>query len=187
MYSLKNDTLEVQVLDPIADQARFGTRYCTGGYIFQINDAAQGPLLSGPTYPESFNTFDGQGIPDAFNRSPLRDPASTDPKALIIGVGICDLEADTVLEFCSWDVTQTDNSLQMKTTHQFQGYSLALERIVALHGRTVHSQIHLSSQGYGPVPITWFPHPFYPHLETDELCRFNTPVCFPDSPVYELS
>ncbi|MEC7281971.1 MAG: hypothetical protein VXU50_07875, partial [Verrucomicrobiota bacterium] len=66
VYTLQNEVLSVDVLDPVADRERFGTRYCTGGYIFQVTDANYGPLLSGPTYPDSFNTYDGQGIPDAF-------------------------------------------------------------------------------------------------------------------------
>ena len=73
MYPLSNTDLQVELLDPLADQARFGIRYCTGGYIFQITDARHGPLLTGPTYPEDFNWFDGQGIPDAFNLAPLHD------------------------------------------------------------------------------------------------------------------
>src|SRR5262245_49107041 len=93
MYTLTNESLEVSILDPLADQERFGTRYCTGGYIFQIEDRRHGALLSGPTYPDSFNWFDGQGIPDAFNLSPLREPATSDPAALIIGIGVCDLQA----------------------------------------------------------------------------------------------
>ncbi len=39
MITLANDSLEVQFLDPVADRARFGVRYCTGGYIFQVRDA----------------------------------------------------------------------------------------------------------------------------------------------------
>src|SRR4026208_1564929 len=74
MYTLTSEFLEVSILDPLADQERFGTRYCTGGYIFQIMDRRHGALLSGPTYPDSFNWFDGQGIPDAFNLSPLSEP-----------------------------------------------------------------------------------------------------------------
>src|SRR5688572_33055732 len=78
MYTLANHALEVSILDPIADQGRFGPRYCTGGYIYQVADNKLGDLMSGPTYPDKFNWFDGQGIPDAFHLSPLRDPAATD-------------------------------------------------------------------------------------------------------------
>ena len=93
MYSLTNDQLSVEVLDPIADQARLGARYCTGGYIFQIHDPHVGALLSGPTYPDAFNTFDGQGIPDAFNLGPLRAVGAA-TEALIIGVGLCELDTN---------------------------------------------------------------------------------------------
>ena len=63
MYTLANDTLEVSILDPLADRERFDTRYCTGGYIFQISDTSHGDLLSGPTYPDDFDWFNGQGRP----------------------------------------------------------------------------------------------------------------------------
>ena len=45
MLSLRNDSLHVALLDPLADRDRFGVRYCTGGYIFQITDPRHGPLL----------------------------------------------------------------------------------------------------------------------------------------------
>src|SRR5258708_4381974 len=137
MYTLTSESLEVSILDPLADQERFGTRYCTGGYIFQIADRRHGALLSGPTYPDSFNWFDGQGIPDAFNLSPLRDPAAADASALIIGVGVCDLQANRVAEFCRWEVQQHATALAMHTTQAFQGFALELDRTVALHGRTI--------------------------------------------------
>jgi hypothetical protein len=188
MYSLKNDSLEVLILDPLADQARFGTRYCTGGYIFQITDSQIGELLSGPTYPESFNTFDGQGIPDAFNLSPLREPASTDPTALIIGIGLCDLQANQVLEFCQWEIKTEPSRLRLRTQQSFQSFTLELERTITLHRRTVRSAIHLKNTSQQRViPVRWFPHPFYPQPATDELCRLNIPVSFPDNPAYELA
>src|SRR5262245_56648766 len=121
MYTLSNAELQVEVLDPLADQARFGPRYCTGGYIFQITDARHGPLLTGPTYPADFNWFDGQGIPDAFNLAPLRDSASTSTTALIIGVGLCELQPRQVCEFCVWQVEQAPAAIHMRTVQSFQG------------------------------------------------------------------
>ena len=190
MFSLKNNHLEVLILDPLADQERFGPRYCTGGYIFQIIDSNLGPLLSGPTYPDSFNWFDGQGIPDAFNRSPLREtdsPASDDTTSLIIGIGQCDLAANQVVTFCRWAVEAGPTAIQMRTEQAFQDFALVLTRTVTLHGRTVRSTTHLRNSGRRPIPIRWFPHPFYPQPEGDELCCFNLPVSFPDNPAYRLA
>ena len=99
MFELKNAALEVQLLDPVEDRERFGVRYCTGGYIFQVRDHRHGNLLSGPTYPDSFNWFDGQGIPDAFHLQPLRDPESQDALALILGIGLCDPVAKEVHDY----------------------------------------------------------------------------------------
>ena len=187
MYSLKNTALEVTILDPVADRERFGTRYCTGGYIFQVKDAKQGPLLSGPTYPDSFNVFDGQGIPDAFNLSPLSDVAAKDGKALIVGIGLCDMEANKVEEFCAWEVSAKETAIRMKTTQQHAGYALELDRVIELRGRTVHSALRLKNSGKANLPIRWFPHPFYPQTESDELCRFNIPVDFPENDGFEIA
>ncbi|MDZ4721626.1 MAG: hypothetical protein SH847_24440 [Roseiflexaceae bacterium] len=186
MYTLTNGTLTVSVLDPVADQHRFGPRYCTGGYIFQITDIQHGKLLTGPTYPESFNWFDGQGIPDGFNLSPLREQPDSEI-ALIIGIGLCDLQAKRVIEFCQWNVEQSSAHLHFRTAHTFHGYGCTLERTVTLHQRTVRSTTHINNTGSRPIPIRWFPHPFFPHPETDELCRFNIPVRFPDTPHYEMA
>jgi hypothetical protein len=187
MYSLKNESLEVSILDPIADQERFGTRYCTGGYIFQIMDAQLGELLSGPTYPDSFNWFDGQGIPDAFNLSPLREPTAADATALVIGIGLCDLQANQVTEFCRWEVEQTPRQIGMQTEQTFQDFALELERSVSLYQRTVRSLTRLENTGRRPIPLRWFPHPFFPQPKTDELCRLNIAVSFPENPGYELA
>jgi hypothetical protein len=187
MYSLKNDALEVSILDPIADQARFGTRYCTGGYIFQIVDARLGALLSGPTYPDSFNWFDGQGIPDAFNLSPLYEPAMPGPNALIIGIGMCDLQANKVTEFCRWKVESKASQIRMWAQQAFQSFAFDLERTVVLSQRTVRSLTRLKNTGKWPIPIRWFPHPFFPQPATGELCRLNIPVSFPANPNYVLA
>lgn len=187
MYTLANESLEVSILDPLADQGRFGTRYCTGGYIFQIVDRRQGALLSGPTYPDSFNWFDGQGIPDAFNLQPLRDPASKEPLALIIGIGMCDLESNQVREFCEWQVAAETTAIRMQTRQAFEGFGLELERTVGLSGRTVRSATRVSNSGARPIPICWFPHPFFPQPSTPELLRCNLPIRMPENPGYALA
>lgn len=182
MLTLHNAQLEVQLLDPVADQGRFATRYCTGGYIFQIVDAVHGPLLTGPTYPESFNWFDGQGIPDAFNLGPLRGDGS---EALILGIGICDLATNKVQEFCRWDIESDASAARFVTVHEYGDWRAQLTRTVTLSERTVRSHTQLHNLGRAPVSMHWFPHPFYPQTNDDELCWFNTPVDFPvDDPGY---
>jgi hypothetical protein len=176
MYTLANNYLEVSILDPIADQERFGVRYCTGGYIFQVTDATAGELMSGPTFPHSFNWFDGQGIPDAFNQSPLRMPSAKDDLALILGVGICDLEAKTVQSFCSWDVNEQSHQINMQTTQSYGNYTVELDRTVSLHDRTIRSTTRLANRGTAPIPLRWFPHPFYPQPDTDDLLKLNIPL-----------
>lgn len=185
MLTLQNETLEVSILDPIADRERFGTRYNTGGYIFQITDDQHGPLLTGPTYPDSFDPFNGQGIPDAFNRSPLQEPE--DETALIIGIGQCDLVENTVLDYCQWTIEQSESSITFITEQAHSKYSLTFTRTVSLNGRTIRSYSHIKNTGRQFIPLSWFPHPFYPHPETDELCRFNIPVEFPENLGFEQS
>lgn len=187
MYKLDNDQLTVSVLDPVADQERFGVRYCTGGYIFQIDDAKRGALLTGPTYPNSFDWFNGQGIPDAFNLSPLREPTATDAEALIIGIGTCDLAERIVLSFCAWEIEASHAAIRMTTQQAYGEFDLELERTVSLCGRTVRSHTRLANRGRWPLPIRWFPHPFFPQPDTDELCRLNIPVTFSESPGFEMS
>jgi hypothetical protein len=189
MYTLKNDALTVQILDPVADRARLGTRYCTGGYIFSVDDAARGDLMSGPTYPDAFNTFDGQGIPDAFNLDPLTGlssprtegvPMPTDGQALILGIGVCDLTENAVVDWCEWQVEQREDVIKMTTRHTFRGYDVALSRTVSLMGRTIRSMTTLDNAGR-PLAFRWFPHPFYPHPEGDALIKLNIPVSFPEN------
>jgi hypothetical protein len=201
MYTLANDALEVAILDPVGDQHRFGPRYCTGGYIYQITDARHGELMTGPTYPDSFNWFDGQGIPDAFHLQPLRDPESHDAQALILGIGLCDPVAKEVHDYCQWDITQSAGdetpAITMRTVHTHANYVDAqrsslrfvveLERTVTLMGRTIRSSTRLANQGKGLVPIRWYPHPFYPQPDTDELIKLNIPIGPIEHPHYAMS
>lgn len=190
MYTLANGALEVSILDPVADQDRFGIRYCTGGYIFQIADTQHGDLMCGPTFPNDFNWFDGQGIPDAFHLQPQRDPAAQDALALILGIGICDVEAKTIESLCAWEVTEaTPNghpAIHMRTLHSYANYEIELERTVTLIERTVRSTTQLWNRGGAPVPFRWYPHPFYPQPENDALIKLNIPVEVVENEGYTL-
>jgi hypothetical protein len=194
MYILKSDALDVSVLHPVADRAQLGTRYCTGGYIFAVADAEHGDLMSGPTFPDSFNTFDGQGIPDAFNLDPLTGvgsprtsgvPVPTDGLALILGIGTVSLTENTVVEWCDWEIEASAAMVQMKTHHSFRGYEVELQKTVSVMGRTVRSEVYLRNEGR-PLGFRWFPHPFYPQPATDKLVKFNIPLRFPENPGYEM-
>jgi hypothetical protein len=189
MFTLSNDQLAVTLLDPNNDRDKLGARYCAGGYIFQVTDNTLGALLSGPTYPNSFNTFDGQGIPDAFNLSPLR--AVGEPsEALIIGVGVCDLDPNYtrngVKSFNDWACDAGETHIRMTTRQSYHDWSLNLDRVVRLHGRTVRSEITLANEGRAPIQMRWFPHPFYPH-SGDALCKVNIPLGPIASEGYALS
>lgn len=186
MYTLANDALSLSILDPVAEQARLGTRYCSGGYVFEVVDRRLGPLMSGPTYPNEYTHYNGQGIPDAFNLSPLFEAAEGGGQALLIGIGLCDLAQNVVVEHCAWVVAQSEGELTMRTAQAFQRFGLTLERAVRLTGRTVRSATRVDNTGQLPIPIRWFPHPFYPMPAGDELCRFNIAVRFPENPGYAL-
>ena len=103
-----------------------------------------------------------------------------------------------VIEFCQWDIETTYDTLynlpgRVRTpqptiasaapglkfsTHQSfaGGYSLTLTRIVSLHGRTVRSETKLENTGGASIPLSWFPHPFFPQsvkMHGSQLCKLN--------------
>ncbi len=190
MFILTNDQLTVEILDPDHDQANLGARYCCGGYIFQITDQKVGPLLSGPTFPAAPNTFDGQGIPDAFNLSPLRTVGDPD-QALIVGVGMCKLhqnyQKNSVIAFDSWSVTKGANSVEMVTSQTHAAWNVYVKRTVTLLGRTVRSNTLVVNHGSAPIPLCWFPHPFYPQPVDDALIKLNIPVTLAQNDGYQLT
>jgi hypothetical protein len=186
MITINNAYLNVAVLDPIADQARFGARYCTGGYIYQITDQRCGDLLSGPTYPNAFNWFDGQGFPDSF-RTHLSDPTNKDnPQELGIGIGLINRSDNAVLEFCKWEVTDDRDTVRFATKQSFQGWSFELTRVLSLMRRTLRSSTRMKSTSGDVIPIFWFPHPFFPHYESGECCKCNIDITVSDGPGFEM-
>jgi hypothetical protein len=172
----------------VADKDKLGTRYCTGGFIYQVEDTARGPLLAGPTYPDSYNLHDGQGAPDAFQPHLILEqtPDGTPTKVLGIGIGIIDAKAGTVLERTAWKVTKSDGALSLQTVQAAGGWTFSLERRVTLQGRTLRSETTLSNMGTRHVPFQWYPHPFFPLFPTGECCKMSVPVSLPENAGFEL-
>ena len=163
MYSIASDALTVSILDPAKDQDRFGTRYCTGGYIFEVIDNRTGRnIMTGPTYPYDFHTFHGQGIPDTFNHIPLYLPE--DDMHLILGIGKCDLKKNCIVELCKWGLAlSTDQKSTIFTTRHKEGpYDLSIIRTISVEGTRITSKTRLQNHVNVVVPIEWYPHPFFP-------------------------
>jgi hypothetical protein len=191
MLELKNDSLLVSILDPVADRERLGTRYCTAGFIFQVEDLARDParlLLAGPTFPHSYNLFDGQGMPDAFQPHLVveQDADANPTRVLGIGIGLIDATANVVAERCTWTVERGEGSLGFRTTQEAGRWRFGLERVVSLRGRTIRVHTTLTNTGDRHVPFQWYPHPFFPLYPTGECCRMSVPVTLPENPGYEL-
>ena len=193
MLELTSGSLTVSVLDPVADLDKLVSpekswRYGAGGYIWQVTDRASGrALLTGPqgsVAPPEFNPGQGQGIPDSFQWRPIRrNPRDADGPALIIGLGEVESAAGAVTSLCPWDITRpTASSIRFRTAHEFEQYSLELERTVSLSNRTIRSHTRIHNLG-AELPFTWYPHPFFPHCGapgSDELCKFSPDATFVD-------
>ncbi len=183
MIELREGSLSVKVLHPVEDARLLGTRYCTAGFVHQIDDGRHGPLLAGPTYPESYNLFDGQGIPDAFQ------PHLPLPDATVLGIGIGRIDAgkNEILERCTWLIEAELHRLVFRATQAADGYAFELERALTLEGRTLRSSTRLANTGKRHLPFQWYPHPFFPHYETGECCKFEAQVVIPENPGFEIT
>ncbi|MBT5901822.1 MAG: hypothetical protein HOH58_06910 [Opitutaceae bacterium] len=166
MLSLANDSLRVDLLDPVADISRLGPRFCSGGFIWQVHDHVAGPLLSGPEgvepNPEPFN---GHGLPESF-----RDRSRAGQKWLWqgdegIAPGVGKLgrvdETIAVVEPCFWHIDAQSTRVEFRTRHQAAGYACEVTRIVELDGRVLRSQSRLLNLSDQPMHFEWFAHPFF--------------------------
>jgi len=195
MLTLENGQLRIELLDPIADAARQGTRYCWGGYIWQIYDQSAGPLVSGPEWPEPKPTaFNGQGLPESFrHRSREGRPLTwRGNEGIAIGIGTLALDAagNVILaEPCPWTIETQPGRMIFRTAHAAAGFSYELTRTIELAGRTVRSINEVTSCGDAPFELQWFAHPFFA-LGADPLSlRAELPVqcAIPENPGFTLA
>ena len=174
MLRLANRELTVELLDPAADAARQGWRYCWGGYIWQIHDAQLGPLLAGPEFPKPAPTaFNGQGLPESFRHRRRGTGAAltwSGDTGLALGAGslaanpnlpASDPTSVRVVEPCRWTITPAADHITFQTRHAAAGCSYELTRRIELSGRTLTSFTALTNVGHEPLVLQWFAHPFW--------------------------
>lgn len=172
MLVIENDQLRVEILDPQKDRDKLGSRYCSGGQIFQVYDKEKGALLAGPTYPESYNSFDSQGLPDAFNAYPGLDEAAIGDLVMAIGVGLVRYaqpvqslfarDNSEVVEPLDWKIQKADNALGFYAIHDYKDHAYALTREIILEGRQLVVVNVLENCSKVTLPLSWFAHPFFP-------------------------
>jgi hypothetical protein len=167
MLHLENRELRVDLLDPTSadDSARQGSRYCWGGYIWQVHDAKLGPLLSGPEFPKSDPTpFNGQGLPESFRNRTRDGGPLTWAGDTGLGLGVLttgEKGAVSISVHCAWAVTRAPDHCIFQTRQAAAGLSYELTRKVELAGRTLGSHSQLTNVGEQPLRLQWFAHPFW--------------------------
>jgi hypothetical protein len=194
MIALKNSGLTAWILDPAQDREKLGSRYCAGGYIWQVEDDRLGPLLSGPTYPEKPSGWDGQGLPEVFETALGSDTAEVGEEVCVLGVGKVRRQSPVspfhvrdnpaVSEFAAWSVESSESVVRMETRQEFRDYAATLVRTVSSQGRVLVSATEISNPGQRPLPVRWFGHPFFP--ATENLFRLSLACGVPENPGYFL-
>jgi hypothetical protein len=192
---LHNRELTVDLLDPEdrTDIVRQGSRYCWGGYIWQVHDAFLGPLLSGPEYPKPDPApFNGQGLPESFrhrtrNGTPLTWSGTT---GIAPGIGLLaagDNDSVTITERCAWLVSRFPDHLIFQTRQAGAGVSYELTRKVELVGRTLSSLNQLSNVGERTLALQWFAHPFWALTEQRARLKLPAGTAQTDNPGFALA
>jgi hypothetical protein len=194
VLTLANTELTVDLLDPAAEHARLGPRFCWGGYIWQIRDAQVGALLTGPEWPEPAPLpHNGQGLPESFRHSTTTgQPLLWDgPVGLAPGTGALGRDAQgniVVTTPCVWQIEPHPDRVVFRTAQSVAAWSYELERTIELHGRQVRSCSRLTNRGAAPLVLEWFAHPFFA-LQSDGLQHINLPdgTLLPENPGYILT
>ena len=192
MLHLENRELRLDVLDPVADAARLGARYCAGGYVWQVHDRVLGALLTGPEWPGATPIpFNGQGLPESFrHRSRAGTPFTwSGDQGLAIGAGTLTPgghENGTLAEPCAWTITSAKDHLVFQTRQAHAGFSCELTRKIELAGRTVNSLTQLTNVGDAPLVLEWFPHPFWALTASRARIALPAGTTVPDNPGFVI-
>ena len=194
MLTLANAELTVDLLDPTAEQARLGPRYCWGGYIWQIHDRNVGALLTGPEWPKAEpQPVNGQGLPEAFRHStttgqPLLWDGAT---GLAPGTGTLGRDAQGAVVVTTpsvWQIDQSPGRIVFRTEQRVGRWAYALVRTIELHGRQVRSHSRLTNRGATPLVLEWFAHPFFALQADGKLRATLAPeVTLAENPGYSLA
>lgn len=193
MLCLANSELTIDLLDPIADRARFGPRFCAGGYVWQVHDVRAGPLLTGPEWPEPAPApHNGQGLPESFRHSTTAgEPLLwSGPVGLAPGAGVLARTADgqvVLAEPCAWRIDRGDDRVVFATAQRVGPWDYELERDVRLRGRTLVSTSTLTNRAPQLLRLEWFAHPFFALDHGRARIQVPTGTALPDNPGYLLS
>jgi hypothetical protein len=196
MLHVSNNQLKISILHPEEDIEYLGSRYCRGGYIWQVDSMAQGPLFSGPSFPDPHPTvFDGQGIPDVFETAIGSSVSKVGECVHVIGVGDVLRSSDitpfhvrwnpTVITPCQWSIAQTSDSVEMSTVAEFKGHRYYLVKSVVLDNSDCIIKVALHNKGTIPIPVRWFVHPFFPSNNRHVCCDCSLPLTIPDNSGFE--
>jgi hypothetical protein len=192
VLTLEDADLTVRILEPVADEKKLGSRYCSGGYVWQVEDARHGVLFSGPCFPDPEPPpFDGQGLPEVFETALGQERANVGDDVWVIGVGRVRRESPntpfhvrdnpTVAERATWDIEASRKGVTMRSRGSFMDFELALERAVSLEGRTLTSKTALTNLGRREIPVRWFAHPFVPWAGA-ECASLSLTMSLPENP-----
>lgn len=193
MLHLANSALRIDILEPVADAARLGPRFCWGGYIWQVHDPIAGPLLTGPEWPEPEpNAYNGQGLPESFRHRTLEGRPLTwrGERGVAIGVGQLALGADgtpAVVSPCAWTISAHADRIIFDTRHEAAGFRYELMRSIELHEGAVRSTTRLTNATEERLTLEWFAHPFFALCSGMATAQLPAGSTLPENPGFILS
>ncbi len=193
MIEVRNSELRIELLDPISERARLGPRFCGGGFIWQVYDSFDQPLLSGPEWPSPApSPFNGQGLPESFRHRTLEGQPLTwqGDRGVALGAGELCVDASGQVHLatpCSWEINHQPNCIEFSTRHSVGSFQCALVRRVELRGRNVQSRTKLTNLSSSEaLYFEWFAHPFFPLVEGMVKAEIAQSATLPENPGFAL-